>query len=101
MGREQLAMVLVEDLTSEKRQLDLTDKHREELSRAQSELERKVKERTAELREANLQLRREIKERKIAERELQKGKDRINALLNATTDLAYLLSSGRPVPCHE
>ena len=93
MGQEQMAMVLVEDLTFEKRQLLLTEKHREELSLAQAELEVTVQERTGELREINARLLREISEREVAERDTQKGKDRLNALLNATTDLAYLLSA--------
>lgn len=91
IAQERLALVLVEDLTFEKQQLVLTQSHKEELRKAHAELEARVRERTAKLRNINDQLVREIAERELAEKELQRDKDRIDALLNTTTDLAYLL----------
>lgn len=49
MGNETALIVLVEDLTSEKKQLIMTEKHREFLAKARTELEQRVKERTADL----------------------------------------------------
>jgi signal transduction histidine kinase len=48
-----------------------------ELRRAHDQLERRVKERTAELAAANRQLRQEIEERKRAERQLQKTNEEV------------------------
>jgi DNA-binding CsgD family transcriptional regulator len=50
---ERLLLVMVEDLTAEKRELALLKKHEEELRRAYGELEDRVTERTAALRNAN------------------------------------------------
>jgi len=49
MGSETALIVLVEDLTSEKMQLIMTERHKEALVRASMELEQRVKERTADL----------------------------------------------------
>ena len=46
---ERLLLVMVEDLTAEKRELALLKKHEEELRRAYGELEDRVTERTAAL----------------------------------------------------
>lgn len=48
-GQETALIVLVEDLTSEKMQLIMTEKHKEALVKARMELEQRVKERTADL----------------------------------------------------
>lgn len=48
-GNETALIVLVEDLTSEKRQLIMTERHKEALVKARMELEERVKERTADL----------------------------------------------------
>ncbi len=67
IGPERLVLVLVEDLTLEKKQLLLHEKHREELKRSHDELERRVAERTADLQDLNERLVGEIEERKRAE----------------------------------
>lgn len=67
IGPERLVLVLVEDLTLEKRQLLLHEKYREELKRSHDELERRVAERTADLQDLNRRLLQEIEERKRAE----------------------------------
>jgi two-component system cell cycle sensor histidine kinase/response regulator CckA len=56
MGNERALIVLVEDLTSEKKQLILTQKHKEDLLRNQEELEKRVKQRTSALKTMNEKL---------------------------------------------
>lgn len=67
VGPQRMVLVLVEDLTLEKKQLLLHEKHREELKRAHDELERRVAERTADLEDLNRRLFAQIEERKRAE----------------------------------
>lgn len=67
IGPERVVLALVEDLTLEKKQLLLHEKHREELKRSHDELERRVAERTADLQDLNRRLVSEIDERKKAE----------------------------------
>ncbi len=70
MGHERSILVLIEDLTPEKKKVYLVKKYSEELRKAHDELEMRVRERTAELREANVQLQREIDVRRQAEESL-------------------------------
>lgn len=64
--------------------------------RTERELRRyheQLKKRTTELRATNDRLMREISERERADRELLKSKEVFEAILNATTDSAFLLDS--------
>jgi len=102
LGKQRYVLVLVEDLTLEKRQLLLTKKHSQELARAHEalskahselrtvneELERRVQERTAELARANEELRREIGERKRAQ-ELVIQTARIKAVAELSSGVAH------------
>jgi diguanylate cyclase (GGDEF)-like protein/PAS domain S-box-containing protein len=88
---ERLVLVLIEDLTLQKKQLLLNKKHEEALHKAHDELEKRVEERTVELLKANQKLRREIVQRRRVESSLQESKETIEALLNATTDLVFLV----------
>lgn len=69
--RERFLLVLVEDLTLERKQLALNEMHREELEVARRDLEKKVKERTAQLSRTNKILRNEIEEHRKAEEQLK------------------------------
>ncbi len=85
---ERHIMVLIEDLTAEKRQIQLQKKHTKELraeisrrelaeealKRAHTQLEERVKERTAELVRSNEDLTREIEERRRTEKRLTLAK---------------------------
>ncbi len=123
-------LVLIEDLTSEAKQLLMSRSHAKELQRARDNLEERVEQRTAELTTANARLQKEIKEREVAEQGLKKAQseleervrertwqltesnrklrneinervrieealrkstETIEALINATTDVAVLL----------
>jgi|GEM_PF-2078398 len=85
MGSDRCVLVLVEDLTLEKRQLLMTQKHRQELQKARDELEIRVRERTAELTAANEQLTKEIADRKRAEEALRKAHDQLERRVEERT----------------
>jgi diguanylate cyclase (GGDEF)-like protein/PAS domain S-box-containing protein len=70
LGTERSVLVLVEDLSLERKQVQLMQKHAQELREARDQLDLKVNERTAELLLANEQLRREIVDRRNAESNL-------------------------------
>lgn len=88
----------------EERTLQLQQKYRElskeieerkraeaALQQAHDKLELRVEQRTAELKQTNEQLRDEIADRERAEKDLQKSKETMEAILNATSDCAFLL----------
>lgn len=58
----------------------------EALRRAHDELERKVKERTAELQDANEALKEEIEERKRVERALRESQERLTRIIDSAID---------------
>ena len=64
-----------------------------ELQQAHARLEQKVIERTKELADANLELQKEISIRQQAEESLRTSEATARALLNAPTDLAFLLNA--------
>ncbi len=70
LGSERSVLVLVEDLTHERRQLVISRKHKKALIKAHDLLELRVEARTTELSETNVKLRREIGERLRMEKSL-------------------------------
>jgi signal transduction histidine kinase/CheY-like chemotaxis protein len=72
-GQARLILVLIEDLTAEKRQISLTQQHGEMLRNARDQLEKAVEQRTAELAATNRRLRDEISERQRAEEESRRA----------------------------
>jgi len=74
---------------------DVTERRRaeESLARAYEELELRVVSRTAALSKTNELLRQEVLDREAAEEALKHSKETVEALLNATADLAFLLDS--------
>lgn len=94
---EQLVLVLVEDLTPEKRRLILQEKHEKELERARRELEKRVREATAELSRVNEGLRREIAYRRQAQLEQMESLEKFKKTLDGTiTALASLAEKRDP-----
>ena len=67
----------------------------EKLRRAHDDLERIVKERTAELEQANAQLRLEIEERKKAQKEASYEQSLMQTLLNNIPDYVYFKDKNR------
>jgi HD-GYP domain-containing protein (c-di-GMP phosphodiesterase class II) len=94
---EQLVLVLVEDLTPEKRQLILQNKHEKELEKTRRELENRVREATAELSKVNEGLRNEIAYRRRAQQELKESLVKFKKTLDGTiTALASLAEKRDP-----
>ncbi len=94
MLMDRTVMVLVEDLTFEKRQLHLTKKHENALQKAYEDLEVRVEERTAELVRANLQLKKEIDEKKRVEEALRVSEERYRRLIEYSPDGVCVLVDG-------
>jgi len=86
MGVERLILALIEDLTLERKQRLQDQKHQEDL-------EKLVKERTSKLERIAERLHKEIIERTQAEERLRRSKETVEVLLNATSDMAFLLGS--------
>lgn len=70
-SQKRFVLVLIEDLTLEKKQLILTKRHQEELRKAHDQLEISVLIRTTELTQSNELLRFEIRDHEQAEQELK------------------------------
>jgi len=70
LGGERFTLILIEDLTAEKKQAALSRKYTASLREAHDELEKKVSERTADLINANEKLRREVAVRRRAQKTL-------------------------------
>ncbi len=95
LEENRLILIVVEDLTLEKRQLLLSQKHQtelekevaerqnaeRELERANRELEDRIQQRTSELLELNAQLEREIVDRKRAQASLYESQQRLELAL--------------------
>lgn len=77
---ERLILVVIEDLTAEKKQIILTKKHHELARQARDELEQRVRDRTAELLDTNRKLRREIAHRKRIEIQLRESENKYRTI---------------------
>ena len=86
VGRRRYILVLYQDLTVEKEQLDLIKRHSELLRIAHDQLEKRVEERTADLKQANARLLAEIAERKITEQALRESEANYRAIFEAAND---------------
>lgn len=89
-GVRRYILVLYQDLTSEKEQLNLVKRHSEELRRAHGQLERRVEQRTEELKRANAQLLAEIAERKRTERALRDSEANYQSIFDAANDAIFV-----------
>jgi diguanylate cyclase (GGDEF)-like protein/PAS domain S-box-containing protein len=95
MGAERFILVLVEDLTAEKKQSALSRKYAASLKIAHDELERRVVERTAELLKANEELKHEISSRKQVQKSLS-----LAARVISTCNEAILITDSRAAIVH-
>jgi len=92
MGGDRALIVLVEDLTAEKKQLILTQKHKEALLKAHEELESRVEERTSALKSMNEDLLREIGFRKEAEHSLEASRASFTSIVEKSGEGILVIS---------
>ena len=81
-GESRSILMLVEDLTLEKKQLLIKQRHEKEILKEREALEERVKERTAELHEYNVQLTNEIAQRKRAEQAVRESEVKYRMLVD-------------------
>jgi two-component system cell cycle sensor histidine kinase/response regulator CckA len=81
LGTSRCVLVLVEDLTLEKEQLVMKQKHEEQILKERDDLEQRVQVRTHELVAANEELQREIVERELAQKQLIEREARYRLLV--------------------
>ena len=94
LGRRRYVLILYQDLTVEKEQLNLIQKHSEELRIAYDQLEKRVEARTAELRRTNALLLAEIAERKHTEQALRESEANYRAIFDAANDAILVQDVG-------
>lgn len=95
-GDDRLLLVLVQDVTAEKKQIIFTERHKKELLTARDQLEDHVRERTLELRKTNEQLLEEIENRKRVERRLEASRAGFTSIVEKTEEgMVVLDPSGR------
>ena len=82
---DRLVLVLIEDLTAEKKQLILAMKQEQRLREARNQLEQRVATRTAELTAANQQLQKEVADRVQAQEGLRKAHDELEKRVEERT----------------
>ncbi len=85
VGTARFVLLMVEDLTLERQQLLLTKKHEQELLNARVDLEKSVRERTAELKRTNELLKKEVGIRQKAEQQLRKSHTQLEHLVDERT----------------
>lgn len=85
VGTTRFVLLMIQDLTLERQQLLLTKKHERELLKARNDLERTVRERTAELKHTNELLEKEVGTRRQAEEQLRKSHNQLEHLVEERT----------------
>lgn len=86
IGQSRFVIVLIEDLTLEKKQILLIETHKESLRQAKDRFERRLNERTSELRLTNERLREEVEERTRTQQALEKSREGFSSIVEETTD---------------
>jgi PAS domain S-box-containing protein len=92
---KRLILVLVENLTLEKKQQILNQRHQEELRKAHAELEIHVAERTTELVRMNEELQHEITTRQEVEKSLRSSERRFKAVFETAQDSIFIKDARR------
>ncbi len=85
----QHVLVLIEDLTADRRQLVLTRKYTRDLQKARDELETRVRHRTRELEAANELMRQEIERSKSIEEKLNASEKRYRGVVEDQTEMIW------------
>ncbi len=86
LGKTRLILVLIEDLTLEKKQVLLIETSKEIMRQAKEKYERQFHEQTAELKLTNERLRQEIEERSRIQSALEKSRDSFNSIVEKSSD---------------
>ncbi|AFM24491.1 hybrid sensor histidine kinase/response regulator [Desulfomonile tiedjei] len=86
LGKTRLILVLIEDLTLEKKQVLLIETSKEIMRQAKEKYERQFHEQTAELKLTNERLRQEIEERSKTQSALEKSRDSFNSIVERSSD---------------
>lgn len=86
VGASRYILVLYQDLTPEKEQLNLQKKFSEDLQKAHDELEKRVEIRTLELQQANAKLLAEMAERQRTDEALRESEANYRAIFDAAND---------------
>ena len=101
IAQSRFVLVLIEDLTLEKKQQLLTETHKETMRRAKDKFEKQLQERTSELKRINERLQQEIEERTKAQRALEIGQESFSSIVEKTLDgIAVLDCQGVILYCN-
>jgi PAS domain S-box-containing protein len=84
VGGDRALLILVEDITSEKEQLFIQRRHKENLLNARDQLEERVRKRTVELKRINEKLMSEIRHRRAAEEGLKASRSGFTSIVEKT-----------------
>ena len=84
MSHERFILILIQDLSSERKRLDLSKQHSAKLRKARDELEKRVEKRTEDLKSMNEQLCSEIVERNRTENALTESEERYRQFFNVS-----------------
>lgn len=86
LGESRFVLVLIEDLTLEKKQFLLIETNKENMRQAKEKYEKQLHQQTAELKSINERLREEIEERAKTQLALEKSRDSFNSIVEKTSD---------------
>ncbi len=93
MGQDRRVLLLVQDVTAEKKQLWENQLHEEELLRSRHELEKSVEERTAALNTIRERLRKEITRRGQSEKTIQAEREFVDTILESLSHPFYIIDA--------
>ncbi len=101
IAQSRFVLLLIEDLTLEKKQQLLTEAHKETMRQAKDKFEKQLQERTRELKRINERLRQEVEERTKAQRALEIGQESFSSIVEKTLDgIAVLDCQGVILYCN-
>jgi two-component system, cell cycle sensor histidine kinase and response regulator CckA len=101
VAQSRFVLLLIEDLTLEKKQQLLTETHKETMRQARDKFEKLLQERTGQLKRINEQLRQEVEERTKAQRALEIGQESFSSIVEKTLDgIAVLDCHGAILYCN-
>lgn len=86
MGGGAAILALVEDLSAERKQLLLIEKHKREILRSRDQLDQRVRERTADLNTINKKLLEEIEHRRQVEKTLQASQASFSSIVEKANE---------------